>query len=235
MARAPVLEADNLADLLRQLGGISPKRIRANPPPGTATEQDVLAIHRREKRLYELVSGVLVEKIMGVLESWLACDLIKRLGNFLDQHNLGFLLGPDGALRILPRLVRIPDISFIAWKQLSVRRIPTEPIPDLAPALAVEVLSEGNTKKEMARKVREYFLAGVWLVWLVDPRMRTVSVYTAPDQVRVLGEDDTLDGGDVLPGMVLPLREVFAEVPRELGSSTRKKDGRQLRKKPRKK
>jgi Uma2 family endonuclease len=234
MAQPSVLAADSLADLLKQLGGISPKRIRAKPPPGKATEQDVLNIHRREKRLYELVDGVLVEKIMGVLESYLACDLIKLLGTFLDQHKLGFLLGPDGALRILPKLIRIPDISFIAWKQLSVRRIPAEPIPDLAPLLAVEVLSKGNTAKEMARKVREYFRAGTQLVWLVDPQSRTVSIYTAPDDVRVLHGNDSLDGGDVLPGFALPLRELFAEVPPEFGSSTRRKNDRP-RKKPGKK
>src|SRR5262249_2893080 len=153
---------------------------------------------------------VLVEKAMGFLESSLACDLIILLGTFLEHSKLGFLTGPDGAVRLMPRLVRIPDISFISWKQLPTHERPQDLIPDLAPALAVEVLSKGNTQKEMARKVREYFRCGVQLVWLVDEKQRTVQVFTAPDQSVVLSEERTLDGGDVLPGLRLPLRRIFA-------------------------
>jgi hypothetical protein len=115
---------DSIGDLLKQLGGVSPGRIRLRPPPGKATEKDVFAIHRREKRLYELVDGVLVEKVMGIVESYLACDMIKILGMFLDQHPHGFLLGPDGAVRLMPGLIRIPDISFLSWKQLPNRETP---------------------------------------------------------------------------------------------------------------
>ncbi len=60
-----------LADVLQQLGGISPRRIRFRPAPGTATEDDVIKIHDRERRLFELVEGVLVEKVWGIgSRSW---------------------------------------------------------------------------------------------------------------------------------------------------------------------
>jgi Uma2 family endonuclease len=203
---------DNLAEMLNKLG-VAPRRIRAYPAPGKATEKDVVAIHDRTKRLYELVDGVLVEKIMGFPESALTCDLIKLLGYYLDKNPLGFLTGPDGAMRLLPGLIRIPDIAFISWEQLPTRERPTDPIAGLAPYLAVEVLSKGNTKREMDRKVREYFLCGVRLVWLVALTSRTVQVYTAPDQSKILTENQVLDGGDVLPGLTLPLRQVFAEGP----------------------
>src|SRR5581483_9980280 len=98
-------------------------------------------IRARERRIYELVDGVLVEKVMGFPESALACDLIKLLGIFLDASPLGFLAGMDGAVRLMPGLVRIPDISFVSWDQLPTRQRPTDPIPDSAPALAVETLS----------------------------------------------------------------------------------------------
>jgi Uma2 family endonuclease len=217
----PDPEVPTLADLLERLGDIDPRRICADPLPGKATEKDVLRfLEAANKRLYELVDGVLVEKVMGALESSLACDLIFLLKLFLQQHPLGFLLGSDGALRLMPKLVRIPDISFISWDRVPSRVRPTTPIPDLAPDLAVEVLSPGNTKKEMARKVRDYFISGARLVWLVDPRQRTVQVYTALDQSTVLTEDQTLDGGAVLPGLTLPVQQVFADVPRQ--SSTEK-------------
>src|SRR5262245_39065041 len=97
---------DNLADPNKQPSGGPPKRIRANPPPGTATEKDVTRIERREKRLYELVDGVLVEKVMGFLESVLTLDLAGYLREYLRRHKLGLLAGADGTLRLMPGLVR---------------------------------------------------------------------------------------------------------------------------------
>ena len=201
-----------LADLLHELGDIDPARVRLHPPPGTATEQDVLAIQTHEDRLYELVEYVLVEKIMGFRESCLAGALIEVLRGFVRPRNLGLVTGEAGMMRLTSGLVRIPDVAFIAWDRLPGRRMPTEAIPGLAPNLAVEVLSEGNTPGEMARKRREYFAAGVQLVWLVDPRTRTVEVFTAPEQSVLLHTDHTLDGGAVLPGFVLSVHELFAEL-----------------------
>ena len=114
-------------------------------------------------------------------------------------------------LRLAPGLVRIPDISFISWDRLPQRRVPRQPIPDLVPDLAVEVLSEGNTPREMEQKLQEYFTAGVRLVWYVDPVLQEVHVYTAPDQREVLTADHTLHGGAVLPGFALLVRQLFAE------------------------
>jgi Uma2 family endonuclease len=208
----PTGAIETLADLLEQLGGISPKRVRFRPAPGTATEKDVLAIHDREGRLYELVDEVLVEKAMGLRESFLAIALAAILRNFVRPQNLGLITGEAGMMRLMAGLVRIPDVAFISWRRLPNRRVPTEPIPDLAPDLAVEVLSAGNTPGEMARKRQEYFAAGVQVVWQVDPNTRTVEVFTAPDQPTVLHEAQTLEGGAVLPGFTLPLQELFGEL-----------------------
>jgi Uma2 family endonuclease len=222
---------ETMADLLKDLGNISPRRIRMHPAPGTATERDVIRIHDRTDRLYELVDGVLVEKIMGYTESSLAMRLGSFLFNFAEEHDLGNVTGPDGTTRLMPRLVRIPDVSFVAWDRLPNRELPDEPIPDLAPDLAVEILSKGNTKGEMERKLREYFLAGVRVVWLVDPQTRTVQVFTASDQSVRLTEEQTLDGGDVLPGFTLPLRKLFARLPR----TSDRKASRPASKRPRRK
>lgn len=78
----------------------------------------------------------------------------------------------------------------------------------------MEVLSEGNTAKEMARKRREYFAAGARLVWLVYPKSRTVQVYKTAQESVTLDATQTFDGGDVLPGFTLPLAELFAELDR---------------------
>jgi Uma2 family endonuclease len=204
---------DTLADLLEQLGDIAPERVRFRPPPGTATEEDVLAIRNSpERRLCELVDGVLVEKAMGLRESYLAGILITILWAFVRPRNLGIVTGADGMMRLSPGLVRIPDVAFLSWSRFPNRRVPTEPIPDVVPDLAVEVLSAGNTAREMARKRQDYFAAGVQVVWQVDPRTRIVEVFTAPNQSTVLYEAQTLEGGTVLPGFTLPLQELFAEL-----------------------
>jgi Uma2 family endonuclease len=209
---APPVVPETLAELVEQLGGIPLERILLRPYPGTATEKDVLEMERRENRLCELVDGVLVEKAMGFRESLLAIALAGFLRAFVRPRKLGVVAGADGTLRLAAGLVRIPDVSFVSWDRLPGRRVPSKPIPRLAPNLAVEVLSEGNTKKEMKRKVGEYFEAGVVLVWLVQPKDRTVTVYTAVDQFVVLDEKQTLEGGPVLPGFSLPLAELFAEM-----------------------
>jgi Uma2 family endonuclease len=209
-ASAPARPAiKNLADLLERLGGVPLARIRFHPAPGTATEADVLASSDGEDRLCELVDGVLVDKAMGYYKSWVAVLLSRYLLTSIEQHDLGILLGADGALRLASGLVRIPDVAFIAWERFPNRELPAEPIPSLAPDLAVEVLSPSNTAAEMERKLNEYFAAGAQLVWYADPDRRTVRVYTTPADSHLLSEDDTLDGGTVLPGFQLSLREWF--------------------------
>jgi Uma2 family endonuclease len=210
---AAEVSLETLDDLLARLGGISPRRVLLRPLPGKATEADLLRVLHKTDRLFELVDGTLVEKVMGYGEGGLAADLLRLLGRFLDQHDLGDLVGPDATMRLMPQLVRMPDVSFVSWDKLPGRQRPSEAVPDLVPDLAIEVLSESNTPAEMARKLKEYFLAGVRLVWFVDPDRRTVEVFTAPDAGTVFTEEQALDGGDVLPGLHLPVRDVFARVP----------------------
>ena len=212
-----------VADLLKKLGDIPADRVHLDPPPGTATEKDVLAVERREGRLCELVDGTLVEKAMGWTESFVAIWLSHLLYRFLDEHDLGILAGEQGPFRLWPGLVRIPVVSFISWDQLPNRKIPQKAIPDLYPDLAVEVLSRKNTKTEIDRKLHEYFRSGTRLAWVVDPRKQIVRVYTAPDQFRLLKEDQSLDGGDVLPGLSLSLSEVFAQLEKEPAPKKRPK------------
>jgi len=198
-----------VADLLERLGDIPAERIWLDPAPGTATEKDVLAAHDRENRLCELVDGVLVEKAMGYKEAVVAGVLLHLIHSFLDEHDLGVAAPPDGMMRLAAGLVRIPDVSFVCWDQLPGRRLPSAPIPRIAPDIAVEVLSESNTPREMQRKVKEYFAAGTRLVWLLDLTARFVDVFTSPTRSRRLGEHDVVDGGKVLPGFSFTLRALL--------------------------
>lgn len=219
MSRTLASSYRTFADVLHRLGGISPRRVRFDLKPGRATVRDLIRLHYREEKLYELVDGFLVEKVMGSKESYLALELGRHLGNFLEEEDLGFLLGPDGMLRIMPHLVRIPDLSFISWEKRPDHTIPDEPVPNLSPDLAIEILSHGNTKREMTRKLREYFRSGVRLVWFIDPVARTATVFTSPEDSETLAESQSLDGKDVLPGFKLPLKRLFARLANGRGRS----------------
>lgn len=205
----PLTAAWTVADLVGQLGGISMHRIRLHPSPGCAAEVDVIAAEARDNRLCELVDGVLVEKVMGYYESRLAALLIHFLESFLEEHDLGIVAGESGMVRLAPGLVRIPDVSFVSWERLPGRKTPREPVPDLVPDFAVEILSESNTAAEMDRKLGEYLAAGVRLVWFVYPDTQSVHVYTSPKHCAVLSGTQVLDGGSVLPGFQLSIREWF--------------------------
>lgn len=215
-----------VADMLKRLGGISPRRVRMNPLAGTATERDLLAVLDHTNRLCELVDGTLVEKVTGYEGGYLALWLGGLMSVHAEEHDLGIAAGADAAVRLMPGLVRIPDVSFVGWDRLPKRKCPKKPIPDLVPHLAVEVLSEGNTPAEMQRKLREYFLAGVEIVWMVDPETRVVDVYTAPDKRKRLREADILDGGDHLPGFRLPLQRLFARIDMPSTRNRRPRRGR---------
>jgi Uma2 family endonuclease len=200
-----------LADLQQRLGGIPLERIHLYPWPGLATEKDVLEVLARTGRLCELVDGILVEKPMGFYESVLATAISHFIRNYLEGRKAGIVGGADGMLRIVRERIRIPDVSFIRWNRLPQGR---DPVPAVSPDLAVEVLSESNTEREIQDKLGEYFAGGTRLAWIVDPRTRTARIYRTPDQFDRVDEDGSLSGGDVLPGFELKLKELFAELDR---------------------
>ena len=201
-----------LSNLLEGIGNVPSDRILLQGPLGRATEQDVLAIDRQTGRAPELIDGVLVEKTVGYIESLLAMALGAYLREFVKPRKLGIVLGEGGTLRILIDQVRIPDVCFISRDRLPGGKLPKGPIPGLVPDLACEIISASNTPGEMERKLLDYFSAGVRLVWYIDPRSRTVVAYSAADQGMELTEAESLDGGEVLPGFTLPLRELFGEL-----------------------
>ena len=209
-------ERNAFSDLLDELGGISPSRIIRRPFPGSATEDDVIKLlEAPRKRICELVDGVLVEKPPGFRESVLSVAIVVSLRAFVAPRKLGMVAGADGTIRFWPGRVRIPDVAYISWDRLPNRRVPDKPIPEVAPNIVVEVLSENNTKKEMEIKRTEYFRVGVQLVWEIDPDERTVAVYTSPNDVKLLKQSEVLDGGSVLPGYSLRLVDLFAELDQQ--------------------
>ena len=104
-----------------------------NPSPGTATVADVVRIERKEKRLFELVDGVLVEKVMGFTESQLAIVIAAALSNYLEADDLGVVTGPDGMIRFPANLIRMPDVAFVPWEEFPSGEVTTEAAPEVVP------------------------------------------------------------------------------------------------------
>jgi Uma2 family endonuclease len=208
MATTTELPQTSFAYLHERLGGVPLTRIRRNPPPGSATEEDLL---RAQKPICELIDGVLVEKPMGAVESVLGVHIARLIGNHVEAADLGVILGEAGYIRLGENHVRAPDVTFVPWSEFPNGEVPEdEAFWTVAPGLIVEVLSPGNTKAEIDRKLDEFFTAGCKLAWVIDPRKKTARVYTSAKKFKEYGKTDTLDGGKVLPGFKLKLADLFS-------------------------
>lgn len=203
-----------IADVQERVGHVPPARILTYPAPGTATAQDLLDSSITGGRGVELVDGILLEKAMGARADYIGAWIIILIGEFVRANNLGALFNAQCPVRFKLDLVRMPDITFVRWDSVDDPEELEEPdgaYLDYPPDLAVEVLSPGNTPREMAIKLDEYAKAGVKLVWYVDPERKEVDVYPKgrAKAKKTVGIGGVLDGGVVLPGFTLPVAKIF--------------------------
>jgi Uma2 family endonuclease len=161
---------------------------------------------------YELVDGRLVEKPMGAESDLMAATVLTLLNNFVKPQQLGYVFGSQTAFRCFPtrpRLVRKPDVSFVARGRFVNEAVPKGDIL-VPPDLAVEVVSPNDTYEEVEAKVNEYLGAGVRLVWVISPTCRTVLIRRPDKSAAVLDSGDTLSGENALPGFTCPVADIFA-------------------------
>jgi len=204
------------------LGGISVDRVRTTPPLGKATFADCISVNESSNQgLCELVDGTLVGKASSDRASVIASAVLRNISTFVTQNHLGIVSGANGFFQ-LSLSTRAPCVAFLSRDRLPDGKFPTQPYPTLAPNLVVEVLSPGNTRPEMARKRLEYFHNGVELVWIVDCVHRSVAVYQSTtdltSDVRIVGEEETIDGGSVLPGFTALVGDFFTDL--DIGQPT---------------
>lgn len=160
---------------------------------------------------YELVKGGLIKMPpAGGRHGELGMNLGILLGSYVKRHRLGLVCGADTGFILArnPDTVRAPDVAFVSKERISPEGAPTAFWP-LAPDLAVEVISPGDRYEEIQEKLSDYFHAGVKLVWIVEPRNRTVSVYRSLTEVCILTEADTLEGEGVVSGFSCAVAEIF--------------------------
>lgn len=158
----------------------------------------------------ELARGRLVrEPRPGAEHGWLVGRLVLRLGTDARDRQLGHVVTETGFLLSEdPPTVRGPDAAFVSSRSLPGGEIPTGFWP-LAPALAVEVLSPEDSAARIQEKVVDYLDAGSRQAWVVDPRLRTVTVWSPPRRARLFRAGDELDAGDALPGFRLEVSALF--------------------------
>ena len=203
--------AADVPALLDRLGGIDPARVRLSPAPGTATAEDAEWFHDHTDQLYELIEGTLVEKVASDWSSYLSLEIGALLRAFVKPRKLGVMHGADGFFHFGDDL-RGPDCSFTP-KSRRTGPLLRRGYSDLPPALVVEVLSPGNTRREMDRKRATSFAHGVDRVWEVDEDADgpLVRVHDAADTFITLRSGDTLTGDPVLPGFAVAVDELFVD------------------------
>lgn len=173
---------------------------------------------------YELDEGELVYVSPNSFEqSEIIYRCYRLLKEFVDDRGLG-LVAADTWFEILPHAVRAPDVAFIPSKRLT--GIDPKHALKVIPALAVEVLGSSEpalarkialessarlagTPRDMTRRIRQYFDAGVLRVWVLDPDECEVDVYAPNELLRTLTAKDALEAADILPGFSLPVARLF--------------------------
>lgn len=183
---------------------------RMQSPPITTAEQ-LASLHEPGFR-HELVRGELRRMSPAGWDHGEAGSTLQELLNHqVRVHRLGsttlaetgFLLARD------PDTVLAPDIAFV-----SRARLPSTGCSGYFPGppdLAVEVISPGDRPPAVAARARRWLRHGAHLVWIVDPAARTVTVHAPTGTARVLGPDDVLGGGDVVPGFAVRVHELFPD------------------------
>ena len=174
------------------------------------TAEDLFRMNDGPQR-FELVSGELREMSPAGFQHGV---IINRLSSLLtevvNRNALGVVLGAETGfiLSRSPDTVRGPDVSFVTRERIERIGIPTTYFPE-APDLAVEVVSPGDTVTEVEAKAEDWLNGGTRLLWVVSPRSRTVTVYQSLQNIVVLTENDTLDGGAVVPGFSCRVADLF--------------------------
>lgn len=158
---------------------------------------------------YEIVNGVPEEKEMaGARHGRVGMRLGARLSMFAEENDLGVVYGPDTTFKVGAN-ERLPDISFVSAERIPEGGDP-EGIWQLAPDLAIEVISPNDVYERLMDKVFDYLDAGVQQVWLISPEHKIVTIYYSFTQSKTLAENDLLTCEALLPGFRCKVGDLFA-------------------------
>ena len=178
--------------------------------PGIVTPDDFLH-HPAANDRTELVRGhIQVMTPASAAHGLVSGTVFHLLASHVRQHKLGacFADSTGYTLPNLPNTVRAPDASFVRRERLPANGVGAGFL-EMAPDLAVEVLSPNESREDIAAKLADYRVAGTPLVWVIDPAARTVTVISATEDDATVGESQRLSGGSTLPGFTCSVRDLF--------------------------
>jgi Uma2 family endonuclease len=171
--------------------------------------EDFIALPENQDRLFELINGEIVEKMPTQLHALIASLFNLFLGVYMQQNPIGWVFTE---LRIkLPddeQNDTLPDVAVVLKEN---RKLDPDAPLTYMPDLAIEIQSPGQSEDGLRKKVAHYLANGTRLVWLTLPKKQAIEVHAPGQPVKTFGLDDTLDGGDVLPGFKLAVKDVFTE------------------------
>ncbi len=173
---------------------------------------DIVERPEYEDRIVELVEGDIVEMpFPNPIHAAILVSLSARLSSFVTENGLGSVLGgnapfvleqhPDGK-----DTVRGLDIAFISLERWP-EALPRKPFL-IGPDLAVEIISPSNKADDIEKKIQQLLNAGTSVIWIVYPDLRSITIHTT-DGATTLMENDTLSGGDILPGFEVRISDIF--------------------------
>jgi Uma2 family endonuclease len=160
---------------------------------------------------YELVRGELIcMSPSAFLPSAVAGRMLVALGGFVLSRGLGEVGSAEGGFRLArdPDTVRAPDVWFVRSGRVPAGDATTQ-FFEGAPDIAVEILSPSDRYVDVMTKVREYLDTGTSLVWAIDPLGRSAALFRPGGVAQLIDENGMLDGGDILPGFSMVLREIL--------------------------
>jgi Uma2 family endonuclease len=161
-------------------------------------------------REFEFIGGRIYDTLSSPLSSATAVRIAGFLGNYLLSNDIGHLTGADGGYIVASERY-IPDVAFISYTRQPELSY-TGGYNPIAPDLAVEVLSPGNDDEKMRVKIHNYQVAGT-VVWVADVESLTIEVYLPGTPVITRGINDVLEGGSVLPGFKVAVKDIFSSKP----------------------
>jgi len=167
----------------------------------------------RDQRL-ELINGeICVMSPSSLLNTVVAAEIVRLLGNFNAEHKLGYMTTTDGGFKLGQHTVLVPDAAFISKDRVA--KLGDTAFFEGAPDLAVEVISPSETNRQVLDKARAYLQAGTKMVWAVYPREQVIDVIRlAADNhldIETLAAKDVLSGDAVLPGLQIQVKSIFPE------------------------
>ena len=161
---------------------------------------------------YELVDGILVERKMSTLSSYVAGELHTNLNLYSREHRQGWAFPEGTGYQCFPghpAKVRKPDTSYVRRERLTPEQVQAGGYLTVVPDVAAEVVSPNDLYYEVDVKVNEWLEAGVQLVWVINPDTRKVRVYRADGSDVTLRAHDELSGDDVIPGFKCRVGDLF--------------------------